>query len=133
MAPPSWCTTDAGTCTDPHPRRRAAPAVADHVFADEGGAGGGARDMDPGRVGLADGVGQLGPAENCRQAQLVAAGQEDPGRRSERRHRLGAPRVGTFLDVENVNVPRTDGGKCVVIGLPGAVELRGCRDWFFPI
>ena len=112
----------------PHPGRRAAPAITDHVFADEGSTGGGARDMDPGRIGPADRLGRLGPAEDRRQAQLVAAGHEDPGRRAKGRHRLGAGRVGTFLDVEYVDAPRSDGGECVAIGLAGVVVLRGRRN-----
>ena len=61
-------------------RRRTGEAARDHVLGDNRGAGRGARDVDAGGVAAADGLRDGRAAEDRREAELVAAGDEDARR-----------------------------------------------------
>src|SRR5580658_6911415 len=84
---------------------RAFIAGRDHVLAEDAGAGTGAPDGDPARVAQSDQLRYRRTAEQCRQTQLVAAGEEDAARRLQALQPSGLLAVAAGIEIHHGHAP----------------------------
>ena len=110
--------------------RRFAFAVAagDHVFAEDAGAGAGAANRDAMRIARPDRLRYRRAAEDGREPQLVAAGDEDARGLLDPRHPVAFVRVAAGVEVEDVDVARAHVAEDLFVAVAGLVEPARGRD-----
>ena len=109
-------------------RRGAFLAERDHVLAEDAGAGAGAAHGDAGGIALADQLGRRGAAEDGRQAQLVAAGEEDAAGAFDAGQAVGFLAVAAGVEIHHVDAGGTQACEDFLVAGAGFSQLAGRRD-----
>src|SRR5205814_1143271 len=89
---------------------------------------GGAADADPTRVAPPDGLRHRRSAEDRRDAELVAAGEEDPRRGLELAHQIVAPGIAALEVGQRLRAPRAQLDEELLVALTRVGQLRGRGD-----
>ena len=108
--------------------RHALPAERDHVLAEDAGAGAGPADMHAAGIERTDALRHRRAAERGRQAQLVAAGEEDAGGLVEPLQAASFLGIAAHVEIEHTDFAGTQLGEQPLVARTGIEQLTGRRN-----